>query len=70
LPYQNWEWQLASGFVCGFIGYSLMSYASKVIKEKEEKKENILSIWSEVETSSLPKSPSKKAKPKSKKRKK
>jgi small neutral amino acid transporter SnatA (MarC family) len=70
LPYQNWEWQLASGFVCGFIGYSLMSYASKVIKEKEESTIDILSIHSEIKTEPLAKLPSKKMKPKSKKRKK
>jgi hypothetical protein len=48
LPYQNWEWQLASGFICGFVGYSMMSAASTYIKEKENKPEEILSIYSEV----------------------
>jgi hypothetical protein len=48
LPYQNWEWQLASGFICGFVGYSMMSAASIYIKEKENKPEEILSIYSEV----------------------
>ncbi len=47
-PYQNWEWQLASGFVCGFIGYSMMSAASTYIKEKESKPEELLAIYSEV----------------------
>ena len=45
LPYQNWEWQLASGFICGFIGYSLMSAASVLIKEKEDNAEEILQVY-------------------------
>ena len=48
LPYQNWEWQLASGFICGFVGYSMMSAASTYIKEKESKPEELLAIYSEV----------------------
>jgi small neutral amino acid transporter SnatA (MarC family) len=48
LPYQNWEWQLASGFICGFVGYSMMSAASTYIKEKEENPDQLLSIYSEV----------------------
>lgn len=63
LPYQNWEWQLASGFVCGFLGYSLMSAASKYIKEKESNPNEFLSINSEMPTLKKP------AKAKRKKRK-
>lgn len=46
LPYQNWEWQLASGFVCGFVGYSLMSAASTYIKEKESNPEDLFFVYS------------------------
>lgn len=70
LPYQNWEWQLASGFLCGFVGYSLMSASAEYFKEKEENKENILSILSEIQTEPAPKKAVKKSKKKSKKRKK
>lgn len=69
LPYQNWEWQLASGFLCGFIGYSLMSASAEYFKEKEENKENILSILSEIQTEPATKKAVKKSKKKSKKRK-
>ena len=37
LPYQNWEWQLASGFVWGFIGYATMNAAANYIKKQEDK---------------------------------
>ena len=47
LPYQNWEWQLASGFICGFIGYSLMSAASTFIKSKENNPDELLSVFSD-----------------------
>lgn len=70
LPYQNWEWQLASGFLCGFVGYSLMSASAEYFKQKEENKENILSILSEIQTEPAPKKAVKKSKKKSKKRKK
>jgi small neutral amino acid transporter SnatA (MarC family) len=63
LPYQNWEWQLASGFVCGFLGYSMMSAASTYIKEKESNPSEFLSINSEMPTLKKP------AKAKRKKRK-
>jgi len=64
LPYQNWEWQLASGFICGFIGYSLMSAASTYIKDKEEDPSALLSIHSEFKTEPLIKTSNKKLKPK------
>ena len=48
LPYQNWEWQLASGFICGFIGYSLMSAASVLIKKKEDDAEEFLQVYLEA----------------------
>jgi peptidoglycan/LPS O-acetylase OafA/YrhL len=48
LPYQNWEWQLASGFICGFIGYSLMSAASVFIKKKEDDAGEILQVYLEA----------------------
>ena len=48
LPYQNWEWQLASGFLCGFIGYSLMSAASTLIKAKENNPDELLSVFIET----------------------
>jgi len=48
LPYQNWEWQLASGFICGFIGYSLMSAASTFIKAKEKNPDELLSVFIET----------------------
>ena len=48
LPYQNWEWQLASGFLCGFIGYSLMSAASTFIKAKENNPDELLSVFIET----------------------
>lgn len=48
LPYQNWEWQLASGFICGFIGYSLMSAASVFIKKKEDDAEEFLQVYLEA----------------------
>ena len=31
LPYTNWQWQLASGFVCGFAGYALLSSLSRFL---------------------------------------
>lgn len=68
LPYQNWEWQLASGFLCGFIGYSLMSAASKYIKDKEEDPSALLSIHSEFKIEPLVKTPNKKLKPKKRKK--
>lgn len=37
LPYQNWEWQLASAFVCGFIGYSAMSAAATYVTIYQKK---------------------------------
>lgn len=46
LPYQNWEWQLASGFICGFLGYSLMSAASTYIQEKESNPEDLFFVYS------------------------
>lgn len=30
LPYTNWQWQLASGFVCGFLGYATLATFNKV----------------------------------------
>jgi hypothetical protein len=48
LPYQNWEWQLASGFICGFVGYSLMSAASTFIKAKENNPDELLSVFIEA----------------------
>lgn len=68
LPYQNWEWQLASGFLCGFIGYSLMSAASTYIKNKEENPESLLSICNEVKIEPLTKITKKKLKPKKRKK--
>ena len=53
LPYQNWEWQLASGFVCGFLGYALMSASAKYISNSQEK--DIMEILAEVSmASSIP----------------
>ena len=68
LPYQNWEWQLASGFICGFIGYSLMSAAATYIKNKEENPESLLSICNEVKIEPLTKITKKKLKPKKRKK--
>ena len=48
LPYQNWEWQLASGFICGFIGYSLMSAAAVFIKKKEDDAGEVLQVYLEA----------------------
>lgn len=31
LPYQNWQWQLASGFFCGFVSYALLSAIEKLL---------------------------------------
>jgi phosphotransferase system glucose/maltose/N-acetylglucosamine-specific IIC component len=36
LPYQNWEYQLASAFICGFIGFAAMSAASAYVVNKEK----------------------------------
>ena len=63
LPYQNWEWQLASGFLCGFIGYSLMSAAAVFMKKKEDNAEEFLSVYLEAVESKK-----KVVKPKKKKR--
>ena len=63
LPYQNWEWQLASGFICGFIGYSLMSAAAVFMKKKEDNAEEFLSVYLEAVQSKK-----KVVKPKKKKR--
>ncbi|MFZ9908495.1 MAG: hypothetical protein ACO3EN_03360 [Candidatus Nanopelagicales bacterium] len=68
LPYQNWEWQLASGFLCGFIGYSLMSAAATYINNKEENPESLLSICSEVKIEPTTKILKKKLKPKKRKK--
>jgi len=68
LPYQNWEWQLASGFLCGFIGYSLMSAAATYIKNKEENPESLLSICNEVKIEPMTKISKKKLKPKKRKK--
>ena len=48
LHYQNWEWQIASGFLFGFIGYSLMSAAAVFMKKKEDNAEEFLSVYLEA----------------------
>jgi hypothetical protein len=48
LPYQNWEWQLASGFVCGFIGYSLMSASAEYFAKAERENKDLIDLASEL----------------------
>ena len=48
LPYQNWEWQLASGFLCGFIGYSLMSASAEYFNKAEKQNKDLIDLASEL----------------------
>lgn len=68
LPYQNWEWQLASGFICGFIGYSLMSASAEYFAKAEKESKDIFDMVSDISIEPLKttKKPSRKKKSKKK----